>query len=540
MKISTSALVFVFILFLSTQVAAGKKGGDVPNVIFIICDDLNDSVEGFGGHPQAITPNMDRLARKGVKFVNAQCNVPICGPSRASLWSGLYPHTTGNFGYKQQQNPWRKNPVMKETVTLFEHLTNEGYKVFASGKIHHNGHEDWDIFKDLDGNTGFKVEPSMGPYPAGDKHEYPGRGNTHPDMPSGMKGVGWDSGFGAIRDISAEYGGTGYWKYKFSWEDEYRYEGPDDRDLMPDERCADYAIELLQQKHDKPFMLAIGFNRPHSPRHVPENYFDLYPLDELQLTPMLKDDLEDCAPTFSTKKDIGTEGYGFEKFSHVINNGGLENLKAWTQAYLACVTFVDDQLGRVLDALDESAYADNTIVIFTSDHGYHMGEKSHLFKNSVWEESTRVPMVIAGPDIAVDAVCTAPVSLIDLYPTLVDYGQLDQEPNARKNGKSLDGFTMRGLLENPSANKWEGPPIAITALSSNKPLEINEPGAPEDQHYSIRSERYRYVLTRNGEEELYDHLTDPNEWYNLASRPQYAPVVQTLRKEFFQVINTTR
>jgi arylsulfatase A-like enzyme len=528
---------FVFILFHAMAGPLGLAGADErPNVIIVICDDLNDSVEGFGGHPQAITPNMDRLAQRGVKFLNAQCNVPICGPSRASLWSGLYPHSTGNFGYRQQQNPWYNNPTLQDSVTLFEHMTKGGYKVFATGKIHHNGHEKWDIFEDALGNSGFKVEPSMGPYPAGIVHEYPGRGNTHPDLPEGMKGVGWDSGFGPIRDISSEYGGTGYWKYKFSQDETYHYKSPDDRARMPDERSADYAIGLLQEDHEKPFFITIGFNRPHSPMHVPEDYFEMYPLDSIAPSMAMAGDMVDCAPTFRDLKDIGTGSYGFEKFDHVLDSGGEENLKAWTRAYLACVTFVDDQLGRVLDALEASAYAENTIIIFTSDHGYHMGEKEQLFKNSVWEESTRVPFVVAGPGIASNAVATAPVSLIDVYPTILDYCSLEKDPNAETNGQPLDGFSLRGLLENPTAGEWVGPAIAVTALASGAELGPNEPGPPQEQHYSIRSERYRYIICRNGDEELYDHLTDPFEWFNLAANEQYAPVIQKLRAEFLRLL----
>jgi iduronate 2-sulfatase len=516
----------------------GEGQADRPNVIIVICDDLNDSVEGLGGHPQAITPNMDRLARRGVQFANAQTNAPICGPSRASLWSGLYPHSTGNFGYNQQQNPWYKNPVLSNSVTLFEHMTKGGYKVFATGKIHHNGHEKWDIFNDAEGNSGFEVAPSMGPYPAGSEPEYRGRGNTHPDMPEGMEGVGWDSNFGPIRDISSEFDGTGYWIYKYRNEEIYHYQSPDDRDLMPDERSADYAIQLLGEEHEKPFFLTIGFNRPHSPLHVPEEYFERYPLDTIRPAQILPGDMLDVAPSFRDLHDLGTGSYGFDKFRYVMENGGVETLKAWTQAYLACVTFVDDQLGRVMDALEASAYADNTIVIFTSDHGYHMGEKDQLFKNSVWEESTRVPFIIAGPGIPSEAVVTAPVSLIDVYPTLVDYCSLDKNPNANTNGKPLDGYSLRGLLEDPLAGKWAGPPIAVTALASGAELALNNPGPPEEQHYSIRSERYRYIMCRNGDEELYDHLVDPFEWYNLAGKEQYAPVIQKLRAEFLQLFKS--
>jgi arylsulfatase A-like enzyme len=535
---STFLIVLVF-SFVCTSVESSSipSGDERPNVIIIICDDLNDSVEGFGGHPQAITPNMDRLANRGVKFLNAHCNVPVCGPSRASIWSGLYPHTTGNFGYRQQENPWYTNPTLKNSVTVFEHMTAGGYTVFATGKIHHNGHEKWEIFNSTTGTSGFKVEPSMGPYPAGEIHEYLGRGNTHPDLPEGMRGVGWDSGFGPIRDISDAYNQTGHWKYKYSLSETYHYKSPDDRDLMPDERSTDYVIGLLREAHDKPFFITIGLNRPHSPMHVPENYFEMYPINSIQLSMSMADDLLDCAPTFRDLKDVGTGNYSFEKFNYIMDSGGLEALKAWTRAYLACVTFVDDQVGRILDALEESAYANNTIIIFTSDHGYHMGEKEQLFKNSVWEESTRVPFVISGPGIVCNASATVPISLIDVFPTLIDYCNLTPHPNAGTNGYPLDGFSLRGLLENPVAGKWDGPRIALTAVASGAKLETNEPGPRDQQHYSVRGERFRYIICRNGDEELYDHLVDPYEWHNLASNKAFDHIKQELRAEFSRLLN---
>lgn len=503
--------------------------GATPNVIVVICDDLNDSVEGFGGHPQAITPNMDRLATSGVKFLNAQCNVPVCGPSRSSLWSGLYPHTTGDYGYNQQQNAWRKNPILRDAVTVFENMTKSGYQVFATGKIHHNGHEDWSIFEDKNGVTGFKVPPSMGPYPAGQYPEYKGRGNTHPDMPLGMRGVGWDSGFGAIRNITEEYEGTGFWKYEFGSDRVYHYETPDDRDLMPDEASAQYAAEILSQKHDKPFFLTVGLNRPHSPLHVPEKYFELYSKNQLLIPPQLAGDIDDVPTLVTESFDVGFGDYGFLKYKWVYENGGHDTMRAWLQAYLACVTFLDDQLGVILDALDKSAYAENTIVIFTSDHGHHMGEKRYLFKNSPWEESTRVPLVVSGPGISSDVAISHPVSLIDIYPTLVDYCDLEGNPNKLTNGKQLDGYSLRSSLENPLDHNWEGPAFALTAVASSQHVETNQPAPKHEQHYSIRSERYRYIHYRDGSSELYDHLTDPHEWYNLAGNEQYSAVVHEHR-----------
>jgi arylsulfatase A-like enzyme len=186
------------------------------------------------------------------------------------------------------------------------------------------------------------------------------------------------------------------------------------------------------------------------------------------------------------------------------------------------VAFADDQIGKVLDALDASPYADNTLVIITSDHGYHMGEKEYLFKYSPWEESARVPLVIAGPGVAENKECVVPVSLLDIYPTLVDAAGLVPL-------HKLDGHSLRPLLEKPGAGEWTGPLVSLTAIGSKLPVKKNTPASAKDQHFSIRSERYRYIRCRNGEEELYDHRNDPNEWENLAKHREYVTVLETMR-----------
>jgi arylsulfatase A-like enzyme len=501
------------------------------NVLFIICDDLNDSVAGMGGHPQAKTPNIDRLMERGIKFTNNQSNCPLCGPSRASLWSGLSPLTTGYYGYDQQKNKWRKNPVLKDAVTLFEHAVAGGCKVYATGKIHHNGHEDKSIFKNADGTSGFKVNPSFGPFPWDGDQKYKAWGRVHPSLPESWqtpeKRGEWDCGFGRLENISKAFGGKGQWIMNGGTP--FRYTSDNERDLMKDEECAAYAAEILAQKHDAPFLLAVGFSRPHSPLYVPGKYFDLFPLDQVKLTPLKKSSLEGLSQCIVKDYDTGTQGYGFYKYKKLMDAGGEDLLRRWTQAYLAAVAFTDDQVGKVLDALEKSPYAGNTLVIFTSDNGYHMGEKEQLFKNSVWEESMRVPLVIAGPGTATHVDCSHPVSLVDLYPTCCDYMGLSLEPNT-KNQKKLDGHSLRSLLENPASDKWEGPDYALSVLASNKKLEVGEQGRAEDQHFSLRTQRFRYILCRDGEQELYDHDNDPNEWNNLAAKPEWAELIKGFKR----------
>jgi arylsulfatase A-like enzyme len=539
MRFQISGILLAFLLItVGTSENAIAQNSNSPNVIVIICDDLNDAIHGMGGHPQAITPNIDRLAQQGVRFTNAQCNAPICGPSRASLWSGLYPHTTGYFGYNQQQNHWRRNKVLSSTVTLFEHFAQNGYQVFGSGKIHHNGHEDNSIFINEDGSDGFKVEASFGPYPWNSDPAtatVQKRGVMHPDFPESMKNSGCFEGFGEVRNISETYGGKGSWLYDH-WGKEYQIESAENRDLMPDEACTEYALSLLKQKHDKPFFLTVGFNRPHSPQYVPEKYFDMYGLDSLILSPSLDNDIQDCAPLTMAAKDVHGVNTGSHKYKKYFKAGGEEMIKRWTQAYLASVTFVDDQVGQIMEALKESDYAGNTIIIFTSDHGYHMGEKELIFKNTLWEESTRVPMVIAGPGVTSSAECSTPISLIDIYPTLMEYCDLPLFPNKDGNKQDLDGHSILPLLKNPENGIWNGPGIAVTAVCSQQKLQVNQPGPVDQQQYSVRSERYRYILYRNGEEELYDQLYDPYEWFNLANDPSYSETKSQLKKDLKKLL----
>ena len=493
---------------------------NTPNILIIVCDDLNDSIAGMGGHPQAKTPNIDRLAARGVTFMNAASNVPLCGPSRASMWSGLLPTTTGYYGYSQQVNHWQRNPILSKSSSLFETFTQNGYRNFATGKIHHNGHEVLKIFENPDGYPGYGTSPNFGPIPNDGKPANKKHGVLPPWMPEGVRAKGgWGDGFGPIQDLK-QYGDEYGWTLFHSGE-QWEYREGHNRDLMPDELCAQDAVRFLEEKHAKPFILTVGFSRPHSPWYAPQEFFDKFPLESLELTPLLEGDADDVSKILSVEQDIA-QPWGWSKYKKIVNNGGDQQLLKWTQAYLACVAFVDHLVGEVLGVLESSEYAENTIVIFTGDHGYHMGEKDYLFKYSPWEESVRVPLILAGPDIAEGAISRTPVSLVDLYPTCIDFAAI-QAPH------DLDGHSLRGLLKDPQTGTWDGPDFSLSACASKVKVEKNEPANAVDQHFSIRTERYRYIHCRNGEEELYDHLQDPNEWKNQANNPEYQSVIRAMR-----------
>lgn len=514
-----------------------------PNVLFIIIDDLNDAVTGLNGHPQAKTPNIDRLMQRGVTFTNAHSNDPLCAPSRASLITGLYPHTSGYFGGLAYN--FRQNPVLKDSRTFVEHFRDHGYQVFGTGKILHHATPDSAIWINQDGEYGYGIPASFGPYPwDGRDSSVTGHNVPHPQLPPALFVGNVASNYAdvtatplsnvPVHQPDPAEGVPGYQGWRL-FRQPFRYENEDDRDLMPDERYARWTVDRLQQVHKKPFLLCVGFVRPHVPHVAPQRYFDQFPLDSVQLAKTLPNDTADCAEALVYDYNYGNGSRdGLTNYQHTVE---AKWLKQWTQAYLACVAFVDDQIGLVLDALEASPYADNTIIVLTSDHGYHMGEKNWLYKNSLWEESTRIPFVWAGPDIAVGARTDQPVSLIDVYPTLVDLCDLPAQPNATTNQVALDGYSVRPFLENPATAEWEGPDAALTYVASKtgSVTEAGQTSQAQDHHATLRDRRYRYIRCANGEEELYDHQEDPYEWRNVVQDAAYQEVKQAMQRRLLHL-----
>ena len=330
--------------------------------------------------------------------------------------------------------------------------------------------------------------------------------------------------FGSLKNIprippDPEKGIPGYEGWRLYYKP-FRYVNDEDRDLMPDELNAEWAIEKLEDDYDKPFLMCIGMNRPHTPMWAPQKYFDMFPLEQVQLAPVKEDDLEDCAKAL-TRRPAQVGLHGHRRYQKFLEYGGEMIIERYTQAYLANVAFLDDQVGKILDALSTSPYADNTYIFFVSDHGYHLGEKRYLFKNSLWEESCRIPFIVSGPGVKQGAVCPLPVSLIDIYPTFLDLCDMNVEPNEMTNKQPLDGFSIKPLLENPEKGQWAGPDAALSAVASTDRLKLGEPGKVERQHFSLRTQKYRYIFCNTGEEELYDHENDPYEWTNLAHNTEF-------------------
>jgi len=424
--------------------AAGRtqEGKRQPNVLFIAVDDLNDWVGPLKGHPQTLTPNIDRLAKRGTLFTRAYCAAPSCNPSRAALLSGRRPSTTGVYDNNQ---PWR--PVLKDVVTLPEHFRANGYYVAAGGKIFHNSYNDpsvWDTYYKRPGDPLPPHRPVNG-------------------IPKAAQ---------------------------FDW-------GPLD---VPDEAMGDYKLVqwakgMLNESRDKPLFLGVGFIKPHLPWYVPRKYFDLHPLDKIQLPPTIKDDLSDVpmagramARSESDHKNV-LEARQWEKA---------------VQGYLASISWLDTCVGQLLDALEQSPRGRDTLIVFWGDHGWQLGEKEHWRKFALWEEANRMPLIFAGPGIKPNRRCDRPVNLMDLYPTLIDLCRLTARDG-------LEGRSIAPLLADPN-RKW--PYASLSTYHRG--------------NHSIRTGRWRYIRYAAGSEELYDHDADPREWTNLAGKPEFASVKKEL------------
>lgn len=506
------------------------------NVLFIICDDLNDWVLHPPGHPMVLTPNLDRLREKSLSFENAHAVVPVCGASRKTLFSGLYPQTIDDYGFAA----WNSVPGLKGVVPIPLHFRNNGYTVYGTGKLLHEG-AGGDFYSE------WGVDPDYGPWP------WLGAGNIR-HAPNPAQYVRWkdflpipmhrDLNYGPLSNVPVwepnaidEIPGAKGWFYENG--NPFQYTDDENRDPMPDELSADWAINLLEKEHDRPFFLAVGLMRPHTPLYVPKKYFDRFPMGDITLPPYLENDREDCASPLAERWQ-----WGYKKFEALIRADGQNGWKEWVQAYSASVAFVDDQIGRVLDALEASPFVDNTIVILTSDHGYHVGEKDVIQKWHLWDESTRVPLIIRVPGSEVNGrTCEHPVSLIDVYPTLADFCDLPVPPHQGPQGKALDGYSLRPFLENPESGNWSGPPVALMAVDDSGNNMLRAPGDDRTEiqrHFSVRSQRYRYSLCANGEEELYDQANDPNEWINLASRAEMSAVKSDLKNEMIQIFQASK
>ena len=434
----------------SALLSLAEQNPQKPNVLFLSIDDLNDWIGCLGGHPQTQTPNIDRLAKRSVLFSRHYCAAPMCNPSRTAMFLGVRPDRTRIFGNSDE---WQNS--FPDHITLPGYFRTNGYHVAGCGKLFHQEkntrHSDWDEYF----------------------------GDFKQQIPLTKMQIKW-------RPLNGIKGFASY----YDW-------GPLDteEENMSDMQVAAWAESFLQRKHEKPFFLATGIFLPHLPWYAPKKYFDELPLDSIILPPILENDLDDIPPR-------GLNLLERDEWSRKVREGNRG--KEAVHAYLACIRFTDACVGRVLDALDNSPYADNTIIVLWSDHGMHLGEKGHYSKFTLWERSAHSPMMISPPKAAA-GVRHRPVSSLDIFPTLIELAGLPPAP-------ALDGQSLMPLLKSADA-EWTRP--AVTIYHGDR---------------AARSDRWRYIRYADGKEELYDHETDPNEWHNIADNPEYSAIKEELKK----------
>ncbi len=434
------------------------------NVLFISIDDLNDWVGCLGGHPQTRTPHIDQLAKQGTLFTRAYCPATACLPSRASIMTGVAPYNSGCYENKADQQ-WQY--ILKPIAdTLPGHFRKNGYFTAGAGKIFHhfqNDPESWDDY-------------------------YPSKRIQFPNIHHPAK-----------EDLTEFAGKEDVPKF---WYDEFKW-GPLNmtEKNTGDNHSVQFVLDQMKkQSGDKPFFLTCGIYRPHVPWFAPKKYFDMFPLKDIQLPPRNPHDLDDV-PGYEKKK-LGAYWKVLEKYGQH---------KQAVQAYLASIAYMDALIGRLMRGLEKSGHAENTIVVFWSDHGWHLGEKSRYRKFTLWEESCRVPFIIKLPEKLKKQYPQGlnsgrVVGLIDIFPTLVELCGL---PHPRQ---KFDGNSLVPLINDPE-KEWDH--VAISQYSRN--------------NYSLRTEKYRYISHSDGREELYDHDNDPYEWNNLADLPAYKSIKAQLK-----------
>lgn len=450
-----------------------------PNILFIAIDDLNDWTGFLGGHPQAQTPNLDRLAETGFIFKNAFAPSPSCGPSRTAILYGRHPHITGAYGNDDFYSPYTLRryarssaipDIFQSQKSLVRVFSENGYYTAGAGKIDHFTQtprfpqntasyfmDDFDTYFHIDGG-------SVGPDPNNPE--------TNRDRLA----------FGPV--------------------------APEDEEKLRDGQYAEWAVKQLNQDHDKPFFLALGIQKPHLPWVAPQSYFDQFDLDVIQLPNVPENDLDDVP---HAGKIFAQTLFFFEPhYSESDHQAITKYPMLWNRlvrAYLASSSYADAMVGKVLDALEASPYADNTIVVIWGDHGWHLGEKQSWRKFTLWERGTRTPLIIRLPENSTSGqVIEQPVSLQDIFPTLIELGNL-------KNDQKLDGNSLVPLLENPDLD-WDKPVLMSLGVGN----------------FAVRDDTWRYIRYQNGDEELYNLINDPGEFTNLIDDTSYGKIIERLEK----------
>jgi arylsulfatase A-like enzyme len=440
------------------QAVGADLDGELPNVLFIAIDDLTDVTAQLKGSLSIRTPHIEALASRGILFSNAHCTAPSCNPSRTSVMTGVSPSTSGVY---QNGQDWRRNEALKSIPTIPSFFRSHGYKVAGGGKIYH-------AYSFSAGALTGYFEPE-----AWDEY-FPSKSQQ---MPAEVYPDGWP-----VNGTKEIYGGYFDWAPLNVGVEE-----------MADAKVVRWAEKQLSQKHGKPLFLAVGIYRPHVPWWVPSEYFGRHPVNKLKLSKINENDLDDIP-------EAGLEMLFRSWHRWIVGNGQWEKA---VQGYLASASFADDMVGRLLNALDEGPLRENTVVILWSDHGYHLGVKEHWEKFTLWDQATRVPLIVVDRRFSAEgSVTNQPVSLLDIYPTLVELCGLESPDH-------LEGTSLVPLIRDP--------------LTKTNRAVVTTYGF---QNHAVRSERWRYIRYAEGAEELYDHNDDPYEWKNIAGDPHYREVIE--------------
>jgi arylsulfatase A-like enzyme len=479
----------VSLLVLWVMVGLPVHAAQRPNVLFLISDDLNNLL-GCYGDPLAKTPNIDRLAARGVRFDRAYCGFPLCGPSRNSLLTGLYPNSTGILGNSQ---------IFRQTIpqqrSMPQTFRNAGYFVGRIGKLYH-----------------YNVPNSIGT----DGHDDPASWELELN-PAGVDRLEEHPKITTL--TPGQFGGTLSW-YASPMSDEHHT----DAKLAED---ASWVLERCAKRTDRPFFLSVGFFRPHTPYVAPKDpYFGYYPVEKMPVVQGVKEDQADipAAALASYKKEQ-------DNLTDDLRRQSL-------QAYYASISFMDVQVGRILDSLDRLGLTSNTIVVFTSDHGYHVGEHGLWQKQSLFEESARVPLLVVAPGASLKgAVAPTPVGHVDLFPTLAELCSVQAPEN-------IQGQSLVPILKDPNA---VGRGWALTQVmrggrpAGRNPANANKPERSGFIGYSLRTPRWRYTEWDEGKagRELYDHERDPREITNRADHPENAKLVAELSNQLRGAVKST-
>ena len=469
MKKNKIVVLFLVSIFL---ISAKPKKKAPYNVLFIAIDDMNNWIGANGG--QAITPNIDALAKRSINFTNAHCVVPACNPSRTAIMTGQRPETTGQF---ENAGNFRNNEGGKNRITLGQFLQSKGFETVAAGKVFHTpagrGTNPNPISDPISWTFQNKSETGI----SGDKQ--------YLDEKNQAK---WLEG--ALRKDFDTRKEPSYLSHSGVWGI-----ANEPKEASGDWKNARFCADYLQKQHDKPFFLACGISRPHAPLIAPKEYFDMYPLDKIKMHELPEDDMQDIP-------DIAKTNFSSEFTKLVRQKGELKNA---VQAYLACMSFADACVGEVLKSLENSPYRDNTIVVFWSDHGWQLGHKNRWEKYSLWHQATNAPFVVYVPNQK-GGVCNEAVSYLDIFPTLLDLMRF-------KKPDFLEGDSFSKQVKTPT--KKRKTPAVITHPKGNHAVVLGD---------------WHYIHYQDGTEELYNHKTDPKEFNNVAQAPQNKAIKESLKK----------